>query len=134
MKYRDGKALKRHKIHLHSEPRETTTDENGEAVFEDVEAGDHTLSYDVEGETISQGVAVAANEVVDETGTEVEIPEQAIEVQVAAVASSSKTTNLVYTAVALGCLLLAGFIAAVVVRKKRSNTFTGGMSGPSPSL
>ena len=51
--YRDGKPCKRKYVKLNSEPREGTTDDNGEIVFEDVEAGDHKVSFDVAGASIS---------------------------------------------------------------------------------
>lgn len=113
--YRDGKPCKNKQVKLNSEPREGTTNDDGEVVFEDVEAGDHTVSFDVAGASVSQSVTVSANETVLADG--VDLPLQSLELQIAQSSSSGKLPLLIGSTVGVVLVAAIGF---VIMRQKRS--------------
>lgn len=55
----DKKPVAGVKVTLHSNPREAVTDNDGVALFNDVEAGNHTATAEVDGEKREQAVSVA---------------------------------------------------------------------------
>lgn len=133
MRHRDGKYLKHHKIKLNSEPRETITNENGEAVFEDVEAGNHTLSFDVAGESITRPVTVAANEVTSEDGADAEVPEQSLAIDIDT-DSASSSSALVYTITGLGGVAGIVIIAGIIMKSRRGNGGNTPQGGSGPTI
>lgn len=133
MRHRDGKYLKHHKVKLNSEPRETTTNENGEAVFEDVEAGNHTLSFDVAGESITRPVTVAANEVASEDGADAEVPEQSLAIDIDKDSASSSNT-IVYAIAGLGGVAGIIIIVGIIMKSRRGNGGNTPQGGSGPTI
>lgn len=118
----DGNPLARIKVQLRSEPREGTTGDDGIVEFEDVELGDHTAYYSVNGNDQQQTLSVVDNAILDEDGEE-SVPLQSITL----VATS--TTNIVPFVVSGLSLLLFAVIGAVIfkrVRSDRQQAFAGG--------
>lgn len=113
--YQDGRPYKQKKVRLNSEPREGTTDDNGEVIFEDVEVGDHTVSFDVAGTSVSQPVTVAANETVADGGSGFDLPLQAVEFQVSQDSGSKKIPMMIGGTI--GIVVVVGAAAYVLKQK-----------------
>ena len=110
---KDNKPLAKVKVTLRSEPREGTTNDEGIVEFEDVELGDHTAYYKVDGQDQQQVLSVVDNATAED-GQEL-IPFQAIEI----IATSD--ANLSALVVVLPVLVLASIGGLVVYLKMRSS-------------
>ncbi len=106
---RAGNLLRNLRVFLNSEPREGVTDENGEVIFEDVEEGDHTLSFEVQGEKIEQPVTVADNAEISSAPNENADAEDIAPLQVAEITADVDTSSSVplVAGAAAGLVLLA---------------------------
>lgn len=130
LKYADGSPVRKKRVQLHTELREAETDDNGDVSFEDVEAGDHTISFEVAGATIEQPVTVAANEQVNEDTQEVETPVQTIELQIDQ-APKSKGILYLLGGFGLGALAVAAIVWALLKRKAQMGNAMHFGSAPS---
>ena len=106
VKNEKGDVQKRTKIILRSEQREGTTDDNGEVIFDDVELGDHTAYYTLNGNDQQHELSIIDNSSIDDNGEDT-IPTQLVEI--VATSTSFNMLPVIVSLLVLSIFAIGGY-------------------------